>query len=134
MEKFKYHFPLCLMEIIEDKALFESGNCCSCCMAADVTGSDASAFLFCAFCLCRETTKLQKEATSIESSLEEKRLRRHNLLLECKVQDLKIKILYGSLDDISEIEVLKMFTDITEEQLFSLECKDIYFFLTGLFV
>ncbi|NWR54407.1 SMC1B protein, partial [Bucorvus abyssinicus] len=55
--------------------------------------------------LNREATKLQKEATSIETALEEKRLRRHNLLLECKVQDLKIKILYGSLDDISEIEL-----------------------------
>lgn len=110
MEKVKYHFPLCLMGIIEDKALFEFGNCCSCCMAVDGTGSNASALLFHVFCLCREATKLQKEATSIETSLEEKRLRRHNILLECKVQDLKIKILYGSLDDISEIEVLKMFT------------------------
>lgn len=31
------------------------------------------------------------------------------MLLECKVQDLKINLLFGSLDDISEIEVLKMF-------------------------
>ncbi|XP_065699961.2 structural maintenance of chromosomes protein 1B [Patagioenas fasciata] len=55
--------------------------------------------------LNREATKLQKEATAIETSLEEKRLRRHNMLLECKVQDLKIKLLFGSLDDISEIEL-----------------------------
>ncbi|XP_014793889.1 PREDICTED: structural maintenance of chromosomes protein 1B [Calidris pugnax] len=55
--------------------------------------------------LNREAAKLQKEATAIETSLEEKRLRRHNLLLECKVQDLKIKLLYGSLDDISEVEL-----------------------------
>ncbi|KAM9245557.1 structural maintenance of chromosomes protein 1B [Leptosomus discolor] len=55
--------------------------------------------------LNREATKLQKEATAIETSLEEKRLRRHNLLLECKVQDLKIKLLSGSLDDISEVEL-----------------------------
>ncbi|XP_009869921.1 PREDICTED: structural maintenance of chromosomes protein 1B, partial [Apaloderma vittatum] len=53
----------------------------------------------------REATKLQKEATAIETSLEEKRLRRHNILLECKVQDLKIKLLLGSLDDISEVEL-----------------------------
>ncbi|KGL88936.1 Structural maintenance of chromosomes protein 1B, partial [Charadrius vociferus] len=53
----------------------------------------------------RETTKLQKEATAIETALEEKRLRRHNMLLECKVQDLKIKLLSGSLDDISEVEL-----------------------------
>ncbi|NXI42650.1 SMC1B protein, partial [Galbula dea] len=55
--------------------------------------------------LNRETTKLQKEATAIETSLEEKRLRRHNMLLECKVQDLKLKLLFGSLDDISEVEL-----------------------------
>ncbi|XP_052645800.1 structural maintenance of chromosomes protein 1B [Harpia harpyja] len=55
--------------------------------------------------LNRETTKLQKEATAIETTLEEKRLRRHNMLLECKVQDLKIKLLSGSLDDISEVEL-----------------------------
>uniref|UniRef100_A0A8C4UQH5 Structural maintenance of chromosomes protein n=1 Tax=Falco tinnunculus TaxID=100819 RepID=A0A8C4UQH5_FALTI len=52
--------------------------------------------------LNRETTKLQKEATAIETSLEEKRLRQHNMLLECKVQDLKIKLLSGSLDDIKD--------------------------------
>ncbi|NWX13848.1 SMC1B protein, partial [Aegotheles bennettii] len=55
--------------------------------------------------LNREATKLQKEATAIETSLEEKRLRRHNMLLECKVQDLKIKFLSGSLEDISEVEL-----------------------------
>ncbi|XP_009577030.1 PREDICTED: structural maintenance of chromosomes protein 1B, partial [Fulmarus glacialis] len=55
--------------------------------------------------LNREATKLQKEATAIETALEEKRLRRHNMLLECKVQDVKIKLLSGSLDDISEVEL-----------------------------
>ncbi|XP_010179334.1 PREDICTED: structural maintenance of chromosomes protein 1B, partial [Mesitornis unicolor] len=55
--------------------------------------------------LNREATKLQKEATAIETTLEAKRLRRHNMLLECKVQDLKIKLLSGSLYDISEVEL-----------------------------
>ncbi|XP_053799275.1 structural maintenance of chromosomes protein 1B isoform X2 [Vidua chalybeata] len=55
--------------------------------------------------LNREATKLQREATGLETSLEEMRLRRHNLLLECKVQDLKIELLSGSLDDISEVEL-----------------------------
>ncbi|XP_061214882.1 structural maintenance of chromosomes protein 1B isoform X2 [Neopsephotus bourkii] len=55
--------------------------------------------------LNREATKLQKEATTIEAALEAKRLRRHNMLLECKVQDLKIKFLSGLLDDISEVEL-----------------------------
>ncbi|NWS98734.1 SMC1B protein, partial [Mionectes macconnelli] len=55
--------------------------------------------------LNREATKLQREAVALETALEEKRLKRHNLLLECKVQDLKIKLLFGTLDDISEIEL-----------------------------
>ncbi|NXF09394.1 SMC1B protein, partial [Smithornis capensis] len=55
--------------------------------------------------LNREATKLQREAAALETSLEEKRLKRHNLLLECKVQDLKIKLLFGSLDDITETEL-----------------------------
>ncbi|XP_057879405.1 structural maintenance of chromosomes protein 1B isoform X2 [Melospiza georgiana] len=58
--------------------------------------------------LNREATKLQREATALETSLEEMRLRGHNLLLECKVQDLKIKLLAGSLDDISEIELTEL--------------------------
>ncbi|XP_066856096.1 structural maintenance of chromosomes protein 1B isoform X5 [Anser cygnoides] len=55
--------------------------------------------------LNREAAKLQKEAAAIETSLEDKRLRRHNMLLECKVQDLRINLLFGSLDDISEAEL-----------------------------
>ncbi|XP_065426128.1 structural maintenance of chromosomes protein 1B isoform X3 [Chrysemys picta bellii] len=55
--------------------------------------------------LNREMGKLQKEAISIETSLEQKRLERHNMLLECKVQDLRISLLLGSLDEISEVEL-----------------------------
>ncbi|NXF82735.1 SMC1B protein, partial [Sclerurus mexicanus] len=55
--------------------------------------------------LNREATKLQREAAALETALEEKRLKRHNLLLECKVHDLKIKLMFGSLDDISEVEL-----------------------------
>ncbi|XP_056370598.1 structural maintenance of chromosomes protein 1B [Oenanthe melanoleuca] len=55
--------------------------------------------------LNREATELQRKAAALETTLEEKRLRRHNLLLECKVQDLKIQLLFGSLDDISEVEL-----------------------------
>lgn len=76
-------------------------------MTIDIIGSDAAALqcIF-AFCVRREAAKLQKEAAAIEASLEDKRLRRHNMLLECKVQDLKIRLLSGSLNDISEVEVL----------------------------
>nr|XP_033807991.1 structural maintenance of chromosomes protein 1B isoform X1 [Geotrypetes seraphini] len=53
----------------------------------------------------REVMKIQKETISIEISLEQQRLKRHNLLLECKVQDLQISLLLGSLEEISEIEL-----------------------------
>ncbi|KYO44782.1 structural maintenance of chromosomes protein 1A isoform A [Alligator mississippiensis] len=55
--------------------------------------------------LNKEAGKLQREATAIEASLEQKRLGRHNRLLECKVQDLRIDLLWGSLDEVSEIEL-----------------------------
>ncbi|KAH0616385.1 hypothetical protein JD844_027437, partial [Phrynosoma platyrhinos] len=55
--------------------------------------------------LNRELVTLQKEAVAIETSLEQKKLERHNRLLECKLQDLRINLLLGSLDDISEIEL-----------------------------
>ncbi|XP_053243552.1 structural maintenance of chromosomes protein 1B isoform X4 [Podarcis raffonei] len=55
--------------------------------------------------LIRELAKLQKEGIAIETSLEQKKLERHNTFLDCKLQDLKIGLLLGSLDDISEIEL-----------------------------
>ncbi|XP_069483788.1 structural maintenance of chromosomes protein 1B [Ambystoma mexicanum] len=55
--------------------------------------------------LNREIGKMQKETISIETSMEQKRLERHNLLLDCKVQDLQIDLLLGSFDDISEVEL-----------------------------
>lgn len=63
--------------------------------------------MFCVFVIfvVRELGKLQKEAVAIESLLEEKKLERHNRLLECKLCNLKINLLEGYLDDISEIEV-----------------------------
>ncbi|XP_018428105.1 PREDICTED: structural maintenance of chromosomes protein 1B [Nanorana parkeri] len=53
----------------------------------------------------REIGKKQKEAMTIESLIEQKRLEKHNLLLDCKVQDLPITLLAGCLDDIMEVEV-----------------------------
>ncbi|KAG9491266.1 hypothetical protein GDO78_006570 [Eleutherodactylus coqui] len=53
----------------------------------------------------REVGKKQKETMVVESKIEEKKLERHNLLLDCKVQDLPINLLAGSLDDIMEIEL-----------------------------
>ncbi|XP_045408754.1 structural maintenance of chromosomes protein 1B isoform X1 [Lemur catta] len=53
----------------------------------------------------REVGKLQKEVLIILTSLEQKRLEKHNLLLDCKVQDIEIILLLGSLDDIIEVEM-----------------------------
>ena len=50
--------------------------------------------------------KWQKEVVILQSSLEQSRLEKHNLLLDCKVQDIEIVLLLGSLDDIIEVEVL----------------------------
>ncbi|KAG8142754.1 hypothetical protein E2320_005954 [Naja naja] len=55
--------------------------------------------------LNRELATLQKEAGAIETSLEQNKLERHNRLLDCKLQDLRISLLSGSLDDISEIRL-----------------------------
>ncbi|CAN2389511.1 Structural maintenance of chromosomes [Pristimantis euphronides] len=53
----------------------------------------------------REVGKKQKETMLVESKIEQKRLERHNLLLDCKVQDLQIHLLAGSFDEITEIEL-----------------------------
>ncbi|XP_069619415.1 structural maintenance of chromosomes protein 1B isoform X2 [Ranitomeya imitator] len=53
----------------------------------------------------RELGKKQKETMTIESKMEQKKLERHNLLLDCKVQDLQVNLLAGSLDDITEMEL-----------------------------
>lgn len=56
-------------------------------------------------CICREVGKWQKEVVIVQSSLEQKQLEKHNMLLDCKVQDIEILLLLGSLDDIIEVEV-----------------------------
>ncbi|KAL8194482.1 UNVERIFIED_CONTAM: hypothetical protein K2H54_021365 [Gekko kuhli] len=72
--------------------------------------------------LNREMGKLQKEAVAIEAFLEEKKLERHNRLLECKLCNLKINLLEGFLDDISETELgtgtesTEVTTDIFERE------------------
>ncbi|XP_036134084.1 structural maintenance of chromosomes protein 1B isoform X2 [Molossus molossus] len=53
----------------------------------------------------REVGKWQKEVVIIQSSLEQKRLEKHNMLLDCKVQDIEIILLLGSLDDIIDVEL-----------------------------
>lgn len=54
---------------------------------------------------CRELTQLQKEVTAIETKLEQKRSDRHNLLQACKMQDIRLPLLSGTLDDINQGEV-----------------------------
>uniref|UniRef100_A0A8C1P829 Structural maintenance of chromosomes protein 1A n=1 Tax=Cyprinus carpio TaxID=7962 RepID=A0A8C1P829_CYPCA len=52
-----------------------------------------------------ELTQLQKEVTAIETKLEQKRSDRHNLLQACKMQDIKLPLKSGTMDDISQGEV-----------------------------
>ncbi|XP_036261430.1 structural maintenance of chromosomes protein 1A-like [Molothrus ater] len=49
-------------------------------------------------------THLQKEVTAIETKLEQKRSDRHNLLQACKMQDIRLPLARGSMDDISQEE------------------------------
>lgn len=53
----------------------------------------------------RELTQLQKEVTAIETKLEQKCSDRHNLLQACKMQDIKLPLKSGTIDDISQEEV-----------------------------
>uniref|UniRef100_A0A8C1WEP3 Structural maintenance of chromosomes protein 1A n=1 Tax=Cyprinus carpio TaxID=7962 RepID=A0A8C1WEP3_CYPCA len=53
----------------------------------------------------QELTQLQKEVTAIETKLEQKRSDRHNLLQACKMQDIKLPLKSGTMDDISQGEV-----------------------------
>uniref|UniRef100_A0A8C4NUA4 Structural maintenance of chromosomes protein 1A n=1 Tax=Dicentrarchus labrax TaxID=13489 RepID=A0A8C4NUA4_DICLA len=52
-----------------------------------------------------ELTQLQKEVTAIETKLEQKRSDRHNLLQACKMQDIRLPLRSGTMDDISQGEV-----------------------------
>uniref|UniRef100_A0A8C6KVW8 Structural maintenance of chromosomes 1B n=1 Tax=Nothobranchius furzeri TaxID=105023 RepID=A0A8C6KVW8_NOTFU len=51
----------------------------------------------------KAVVKLQREVMSAETALEQKRLARHNLLLACKIHDLPVILLSGSLNEISEL-------------------------------
>uniref|UniRef100_A0A672P6W7 Structural maintenance of chromosomes protein 1A n=1 Tax=Sinocyclocheilus grahami TaxID=75366 RepID=A0A672P6W7_SINGR len=55
----------------------------------------------------KELTQLQKEVTAIETKLEQKRSDRHNLLQACKMQDIRLPLRSGTMDDISQEEVQK---------------------------
>ncbi|XP_063064141.1 structural maintenance of chromosomes 1A, like [Engraulis encrasicolus] len=50
----------------------------------------------------KELTQLQKEVTAIETKLEQKRSDRHNLLQACKMQDIRLPLKSGTMDDISQ--------------------------------
>ncbi|XP_071375604.1 structural maintenance of chromosomes protein 1B [Centroberyx affinis] len=53
----------------------------------------------------RELVKLQREVISAETAMEQRRMARHNLLLACKIQNLPVTLLSGSLDEISEVQL-----------------------------
>ncbi|KAK0150277.1 Structural maintenance of chromosomes protein 1B [Merluccius polli] len=53
----------------------------------------------------RELVKQQRALVSVETSLEQRRLAKHNLLLDCKVQGLALTLLSGELNDISQVQM-----------------------------
>lgn len=53
----------------------------------------------------RELARLQREEMSVEVALEQKRMARHNLLLDCKIQELPVALLSGNLTEINEVQV-----------------------------
>uniref|UniRef100_A0A3P8SNC3 Structural maintenance of chromosomes protein n=1 Tax=Amphiprion percula TaxID=161767 RepID=A0A3P8SNC3_AMPPE len=61
----------------------------------------------------KELVKLQREVMSAETALEQKRLTRHNMLLACKIQDLPITLLSGSLNEISDVQTDSESTSVT---------------------
>ncbi|XP_038636987.1 structural maintenance of chromosomes protein 1B-like isoform X1 [Scyliorhinus canicula] len=70
--------------------------------------------------ITRDLAKLQKEYVSVETSIEQKRLERHNLLLACKVQNVQIELLQGKLEKISEVLTEEESTQATTD-MFELE-------------
>ncbi|XP_078465757.1 structural maintenance of chromosomes protein 1A-like [Lampetra planeri] len=50
----------------------------------------------------RQAVQLQNEVTALETKLEQQRSTRHNLLLTCKLQDIKLPLRNGNMDSISQ--------------------------------
>ncbi|XP_074128259.1 structural maintenance of chromosomes protein 1B isoform X2 [Sminthopsis crassicaudata] len=53
----------------------------------------------------REVGKMQKEKVAIQTVLEQQQLERHNILLACRVQDIEVVLLSGSLDEVIHVAV-----------------------------
>ncbi|KAJ8257450.1 hypothetical protein GJAV_G00185730 [Gymnothorax javanicus] len=64
----------------------------------------------------KELTQLQKEVTAIETKLEQKRSDRHNLLQACKMQDIRLPLKSGTMDDISQGEGSSQTDESTSSQ------------------
>uniref|UniRef100_A0A5F8HIV0 Structural maintenance of chromosomes 1B n=1 Tax=Monodelphis domestica TaxID=13616 RepID=A0A5F8HIV0_MONDO len=51
----------------------------------------------------REVGKMQKEMAAVQTALEQQRLEKHNILLSCKVQDIEVALVAGSLDETIQV-------------------------------
>lgn len=84
----------------------------------------------------KEITKVQKLVNTQEVSLEQKRVERHGLLKSCKLQDIKLPLKQGSMDDIqnpqasqsqtSEVDTESMGTSTEYESLSSQAAAKLY--------
>uniref|UniRef100_A0A674N5M1 Structural maintenance of chromosomes protein n=1 Tax=Takifugu rubripes TaxID=31033 RepID=A0A674N5M1_TAKRU len=73
----------------------------------------------------KELTQLQKEVTAIETKLEQKRSDRHNLLQACKMQDIRLPLISGTLDDMNQGEVRTSSTVLAKEALIEIDYSNL---------
>ena len=59
--------------------------------------------------LCSFNAAIQKQITAGETKLEQKRADRHSLLKTCKMEDIKLPMKRGTMDDITEEGEVEIF-------------------------
>ncbi|XP_006878026.1 PREDICTED: structural maintenance of chromosomes protein 1B-like [Chrysochloris asiatica] len=69
----------------------------------------------------KEVGKLQEDIEKIQTSLKHKRSEKRNILLNCKVQDIKVVLLQGSLDDIIDVEAVQSDKDVEVQRALLLQ-------------
>uniref|UniRef100_A0A8C4WXX4 SMC hinge domain-containing protein n=1 Tax=Eptatretus burgeri TaxID=7764 RepID=A0A8C4WXX4_EPTBU len=62
----------------------------------------------------RKSVQLQKELMVIESKLEQKRMDRHNLFQNCKMEEVRLPLKQGSMEQVSEAEIFSLPETVSE--------------------
>uniref|UniRef100_A0A8C1JT91 Structural maintenance of chromosomes 1B n=1 Tax=Cyprinus carpio TaxID=7962 RepID=A0A8C1JT91_CYPCA len=74
--------------------------------------------------------KLQKETICTEAALEQLRLRKHNLLLSCKIDGLPLTLISGALDDISDIQLDSESQSVSTLDIYEREAQMVFDYST----